>query len=165
MDIDFGKLLSGDSVDTIIDPRKLFSALPKKSNKYSYLRDVQSDVLDSWFTRRNEQDLVIKMNTGGGKTVVGLLMLKACLNEKISPVVYIAPDHFLASQVINEANQLGISVTDSYSSVGFKRGESILVIPIHTLINGKSNFGVGSEGVRIRIGSLLIVSVNRSTSG
>ncbi len=156
MTIDFGKLISGDSIDTIVDPRKLFSALPKKSTKYSYLRDVQSDVLDSWFPRRKESDLIVKMNTGGGKTIVGLLMLKSCLNEKIGPAVYITPDHFLASQVINEANQLGVAVTDSYSSVAFKRCESILVIPVHTLINGKSNFGVGSEGVRIRVGSLLV---------
>ncbi len=156
MDIDFGKLLSGDSIDTITDPRKLFSALPKKAPKYSYLRDVQSDVLDSWFGRRHDRDLVIKMNTGGGKTVVGLLMLKSCLNEKIGPAVYVVPDNFLASQVINEAKQLGISVTDSYTSLDFKRCNSILVIPIHTLINGKSSFGVGSEGSKIKIGSLLI---------
>src|ERR1035437_2178780 len=156
MDIDFGKLLSGDSVDTITDSRKLFSALPKKAPKYSYLRDVQSDVLDSWFSRRNDRDLVVKMNTGGGKTVVGLLILKSCLNEEVGPAVYVTPDHFLASQVINEAKQLGISVTESYTSLDFKRCNSILVTPIHTLINGKSAFGVGSEGIKIRIGSLLI---------
>lgn len=156
MNINFEKLLSGDSVDTIIEPRKLFSALPKKASKYSYLRDVQSDVLDSWFLRRNDRDLVVKMNTGGGKTVVGLLTLKSCLNERVGPAVYVAPDHFLASQVINEAKQLGINITDDYASLGFKRCESILVIPVHTLINGKSGFGVGGEGIKIKIGSLLI---------
>ena len=38
------------------------------------------------------------MNTGGGKTVVGLLMLKSCLNEGVGPAVYVTPDNYLVSQ-------------------------------------------------------------------
>jgi hypothetical protein len=156
MQIDFEKLVSGDSMDTLIEPRKIFSTLPNKAAKYSYLRDVQSEALDAWFARRDESDLVLKMNTGAGKTVVGLLILQSCLNEKKGPVVYVAPDHFLCKQVCFEAGQLGIPVATEYSSLEFKRGEAILVIPVHTLINGKSAFGVGQDGVKIRIGSLLI---------
>src|SRR6185503_19014601 len=63
---------------------------------------------------------------------------------------------FLREQVCLEAEQLGIPVVSQHSSLEFKRGEAILVIPVHTLINGKSAFGVGQEGVRIRVGSLLI---------
>ena len=37
------------------------------------------------------------MNTGGGKTVVGLLMLKSCLNEGVGPAVYVTPDNYLVS--------------------------------------------------------------------
>ncbi len=154
--IDFDKLVGSDSMDTLIEPRKIFSTLPNKAAKYSYLRDVQSEVLDAWFARRNESDLVLKMNTGAGKTVVGLLILKSCLNEKKGPVVYVSPDHFLCDQVIFEAGQLGVPVVREYSSLEFKRTEAILVIPVHTLINGKSAFGVGQEGIKMRIGSLLI---------
>ncbi|WP_230305162.1 DEAD/DEAH box helicase family protein, partial [Legionella pneumophila] len=50
---------------------------------------MQSQVWSKWFDRKEERNLVIKMNTGGGKTVVGLLILKSCLNEKKGPVVYI----------------------------------------------------------------------------
>lgn len=96
MKIDFGKLNTGSNVNTILQPRDLFSALPnKKEEKFQYPRDVQSQVWDSWFKRRDESDLVIKMNTGSGKTIVGLLILKSCLNEKKSPAVYIAPDNYL----------------------------------------------------------------------
>lgn len=156
MQIDFDKLVGGDSMDVLIEPRKIFATLPSKAPKYSYLRDVQSEVLDAWFTRRDESDLVLKMNTGAGKTVVGLLILQSCLNEQKGPVVYVAPDHFLCEQVCFEAGQLGIPVVNKYSALEFKRGEAILVIPVHTLINGISAFGVGHEGVKIRIGSLLI---------
>ncbi len=117
-------------------------------------------MLDAWFARRSESDLVLKMNTGAGKTVVGLLILQSCLNEKKGPVIYVAPDHFLCEQVCFEADQLGIPVVREHSSLEFKRGQAILVIPVHTLINGKSAFGVAQDGVRIRIGSLLIDDVH-----
>ena len=156
MEINFDKLISGDSIDTINDPRKLFSALPNKASKYSYLRDVQSDVLDLWFNRRDDKDLVIKMNTGGGKTVVGLLILKACLNEGKGPAVYVCPDWFLSEQVSEQAKQLGIETVNDPKSIQFKRGAAILVIPVHTLFNGMSQFGVSSEGIKIKIGSLVI---------
>ena len=153
MQIDFDKLVSGGSMETLIDPRKIFATLPAK---YPYLRDVQSEVLDAWFARRAEPDVVLKMNTGAGKTVVGLLILQSCLNERKGPGIYIAPDHFLCEQVCLEAGKLGISMVTDYGSLEFKRGEAILVIPVHTLINGKSAFGVGHQGEKIRIGSLLI---------
>src|SRR5256885_13558306 len=138
MQIDFELLVGSASMDALIEPRKIFATLPNK--KYSYLRDVQSEVLDIWFARRDETDLVLKMNTGAGKTIVGLLVLQSCLNEKKGPVVYVAPDHFLCEQVCFEGSQLGIPVVADYFSLEFKRAEAILVIPVHTLINGKSAF-------------------------
>jgi len=65
MQIDFDSLVSGDSIDALVEPRKIFATLPNK--QYPYLRDVQSEVLDRWFARRDETDLVLKMNTGAGK--------------------------------------------------------------------------------------------------
>lgn len=157
MSIDFGKLNTGNNVDTILHPRELFSALPGKNpRKFQYPRDVQSQVWEGWFKRRNESDLIIKMNTGSGKTIVGLLLLKSCLNEKKSPAVYIVPDNYLVQQVRNEAKDLGIDTTDDVNSPRFLSGKSILVINIHKLVNGMSKFGVGDEGIKINIGSLLI---------
>jgi replicative superfamily II helicase len=113
-------------------------------------------VLEQWFERRAEQDLVIKMNTGSGKTAVGLLALQSAVNEKIVPVVYIAPDRFLADQVLKEAHLLGIEVTSDEDDIGFLSGRKILVITVHKLLNGRSRFGVGAEGRKIEIGTLLV---------
>ena len=44
------------------NPKDIFKILPKDGKKYSYLRDVQAEVLDKWYLRREEQELVIKMN-------------------------------------------------------------------------------------------------------
>ena len=157
MKLDFEKLGGGGAIDTSIQPREIFGLLPKKqATKYQYLRDVQSEVLDQWFEKRNQKDVVIKMNTGGGKTVVGLLLLKSCLNEKKGPVVYIAPDKYLVQQVLVEAGALGLDVTEDPRSAHFLQGRSILITNIHRLINGKSVFGVGEEGKKIPIGSIII---------
>ncbi len=83
---------------------------------------MQAEVLNQWFDRRNENDIVLKMNTGSGKTVVGLLILKSCLNESKSPAVYISPDNYLASQIRQEAQDLGLEVTDDPNSLSFDVG-------------------------------------------
>lgn len=152
----FSSLDEGPTVDTVTDPQKLFHALPAKAPKYEYLRDVQGEVLGRWHEVRTQRDTVIKMNTGGGKTVVGLLALKSCLNEGTGSAVYVAPDHYLCGQVLAEAKDLGIETTTDPRSPHFLNGRAILVVPIHTLFNGKSKFGVGAEGARLPIGSLVV---------
>lgn len=155
--IDFTKLQTGQNSDTALQPRDIFISLPsKEKGKYQYPRDVQTKVWEQWHQRKNESNLVIKMNTGSGKTVVGLLILKSCLNEGKGPAVYVVPDNYLVDQVIQEAKSLGLSVTNDYDSHSFLQGKEILVTNIHTLVNGLSAFGVGDQGVKIRIGSLIV---------
>jgi hypothetical protein len=156
MRIDFSRLTAGLSYDTTRSPRELFDLLPNKHERYEYLRDVQSEVLDAWSDRRNSRDLTIKMNTGSGKTVVGLLVLKSCLNEGIGPAVYVAPSPYLVSQVLREAQELALEATEDAESLRFASGKAILVVNVYKLINGLSVFGVGEAGPKIRIGTLLV---------
>jgi hypothetical protein len=56
MNIDFDKLGAGDSADTELHPRDIFSVLPTKDPRYQYPRDVQTEVWNGWFagvTSRN----------------------------------------------------------------------------------------------------------------
>ncbi|ECR0158129.1 DEAD/DEAH box helicase, partial [Salmonella enterica subsp. enterica serovar Infantis] len=155
--LNFDKIGVGNVANTALPPREIFQALPKKDNlKFQYPRDVQSEVWSKWFEKRNDNNIVIKMNTGGGKTIVGLILLKSCLNEKKGPAVYVVPDNYLVKQVIDEGNKLGIGVTNDEESMGFLTGKDILVINIYKLINGRSKFGVGDEGKKISIGSIII---------
>ena len=157
MMIDFSKVGSGNSADTVLFPRDIFNALPKKNAaKFQYPRDVQSQVWAKWFERRNENSLVLKLNTGSGKTVVGLLALKSCLNEGKFPAVYVCPDPYLVKQVMDAAEELGVEVTNDANSPRFLSGKSVLVVNIHKLVNGKSVFGVGDEGVKLGICSLVV---------
>ena len=46
--------------------------------------DPQSEALRSWHAVRDKQDIVIEMNTGGGKTLIGVLMAQSLVNETAS---------------------------------------------------------------------------------
>ena len=155
--IDFSKIGAGNTADTVLQPREIFNTLPNKdAHKFQYPRDVQSQVWSRWFDRRDEDNLVIKMNTGGGKTVVGLLILKSCLNEKKFPAAYICPDKYLVQQVIDAAQELGVEVTNDVKSHRFLSGKAVLVTNIYKVVNGLSVFGVGDAGARINLSSVII---------
>ncbi|MGW4513027.1 DEAD/DEAH box helicase [Streptomyces sp. NPDC004393] len=145
MVIDFSAFGSGPA-PTPTDPRVLFDALPGRAARYEFLRDPQGQVLQTWYDRRSEKDLVIKLNTGGGKTVVGLLICQSSLNEGEGPVLYLAPDPFLASQAMEQAIELGLEVTDDPRSARFTSGEAICVLSLHRFVNGKSVFGLQGDG-------------------
>jgi replicative superfamily II helicase len=140
---------------SIIDPRRIFGTLARDP-RFRRPSDEQGEVLDKWFAVRTQVDNTLKMNTGAGKTLVGLLAMQSSLNEGVGPAVYVTPDVYLAKQVMKEAKDLGISVTDDPRSATYVSGKSILVINVYKFINGKSVFGVGSEGSKIPIGALVI---------
>jgi hypothetical protein len=152
--VDFGKINPrGPRREQV--PQAIFRALPARADQYEYLRDVQDQVLTDWYQRRRERDVLIKMNTGGGKTVVGLLALQSSLNEGAGPAVYLTPDKYLAGQVRREADALGLAVTDDPRSPLFRRGESILVVTVAKLFTGRSVFGVDREREPLDIGTML----------
>jgi len=62
LEIDFGKLIGKDEAKPT-NPRDIFLTLDK-SPEFSFLRDVQSDVLDAWYEKPDERDAVIKLNVG-----------------------------------------------------------------------------------------------------
>lgn len=154
--LDFSKLSTGVNSDTAIPPRDIFTALPNKVAKFQYPRDVQAEVWEKWFDVKDNNTNIIKMNTGSGKTSVGLIILKSCINEGVGPAIYIVPDNYLVEQVISEARQLGIPVTQDESSPKFLAGKEILITNIFKLVNGRSVFGVGDESEKISIGSIII---------
>lgn len=152
MELDFGKL-NASTAATQIEPRKIFTTL-KRDPRFKRPLDEQADVLDAWYARRDASDNTIKMNTGGGKTVVGLLLLQSSLNEGVRPAVYVTPDSYLVEQVVGEAKALGIAVTIDPRDPAVIAGQAILIVNIHKLINGQSVFGV--EERTIPIGAIVI---------
>lgn len=154
----FGDLGRDNLADSATDPKRLFRALPKpKGSRFQFPYDIQSEVWDGWFARRNEPDLVVKMNTGSGKTVIGLVILKACLNEKKGPAVYLVPNRQLQKQVETTAAELGIVTARKPGDAIFRRGQAILVVTAAKMYNGLTTFGLrGAQTRPIPVGSIVI---------
>ena len=157
MTIDFSQFQASQH-SKVTHPRELFSALGSRAPGFGYLRDVQGQVLDKWFDRRSDRDISVKMNTGTGKTLVGLLALQSSINELEQPALYVAPDNFLVSQVIEQAKSLGLETTDDPDTAAYRSGRAIGVVNIHKLVNGRSVFGApGSQRAQpLPIGTVAI---------
>ena len=156
--LDFKRIINENKVNDIINPREIFMSLPNR--KYDYPRDVQTEVWKQWMQKRNEKDIIIKMNTGSGKTIVGLIILMSCVREEKKPAVYVVPNKYLMKQVVKEAESLCIPVTENSEDIGFITGEKILITNIYKLVNGKTVFGKRSNGNNLKIGSILIDDVH-----
>lgn len=156
--LDFNKIRNENKINNIINPREIFMSLPNR--KYDYPRDVQTEVWKQWMEKREEKDIIIKMNTGSGKTIVGLIILLSCIREDKKPAIYVVPNKFLMKQVMKEAEDLGIPATEDSDDVGFITGEKILITNIYKLVNGKTVFGKRSNGNNLKIGSILIDDVH-----
>lgn len=158
--VDFEALLDESELAKITDPKIIFQNLEKDEDK-EFLRASQDYVLKKWNDKyRNKKDIIVKLNTGHGKTLVGLLMLQASINEGLGPALYICPDTPLVDQTISQAKSFGIEAIKFESDVDllkYKNCEAILVITCKKLFNGKSVFGVlGQLRDPIDIGSIVI---------
>jgi hypothetical protein len=155
MPIDYSRLQGASAGGPLIEPRQIFASLPLDRARYPYMRDVQGETLERWFDRRHEGDLVLKMNTGGGKTVVGLLALQSSLNEGAGPALYLCSDNYLVEQVTNEAAALGIDYTTEPRSAEYRTAQAICITNIYRLFNGRTVFGLAADS-RLPIGTVLI---------
>lgn len=155
--MDFDRLLREAQQPAPIEPRELYTSLPNKAEGYGYLRDVQGQVLTAWHQRRSERDLIIKVNTGAGKTIDGLVILQSYLNEGHGPALYVAPNKYLADQVRDEAARIGIVTVDEPDSNKYRASEAIAVINVWKLFNGRSVFrGDRPTMAPVPIGSVVI---------
>lgn len=163
--MDFGEMLSQQQTPILVEPRKLYASLGGKAKGYGYLRDVQGQILKEWNRRRDERDLVIKVNTGGGKTIDGLVILQSYLNEGYGPALYVAPSPYLASQVRAEAARINIATVDDPEDPSYIAGEAIAVVNAWKLFNGRSVFSDKRPSKPpVRIGSLVLDDAHAALS-
>ena len=135
-------------------PREIYASL--EGRKWPRLRPEQNEVLDSWYDRRSEPDLVLKQNTGGGKTLTGLLIAQSSLHEGVGPAVFLVPDSFLIQQVVDEANDAKIPVTTDANDELFRSSQSILITTFHKVVNGRSSFGVRGVKKVVPLGVVVV---------
>src|SRR6185437_6972007 len=88
------------------DPEAIFRRAPKGGDSLPDLWRGQTDALRGWVARRAETDVLIALNTGAGKTVVGLLIAQSFFNEGLEHVVYACGTIDLVKQTQREAHRL-----------------------------------------------------------
>ena len=160
--VDFNKLLGKESKSNETDPILIFDRLDKESDKPD-LRRNQETILSEWYEKfLNRRDTLVKLHTGQGKTLVGLLMLQSSMNAGLGSSVFLCPHTYLVRQTIKEAKSFGIkttefSATSSTIPMDFLNSKAILVTTCQKLFNGKSVFGVtGSGRDIIKLGAIVM---------
>jgi len=166
--VDFNKLRAAKNSQAPIDPLEIFRRLPKPTG-INDLYASQAEVLSNWFSRRTDQDLVVKLHTGGGKTLVGLLIAQSILNETTEPVIYLAPTVQLVQQILEKAHEYSIPATVYQKEVDFPddflSAKSVLICSYQALFNGKSRFGVrGGSKDKISVGAIILDDAHVSFS-
>lgn len=151
--VDFGKRLEQEEPEKLIDPNEIYEQLDRASD-VSKLRGSQRRVLEDWYdNRRDCKNNVVKLHTGEGKTLVGLLMLQSKLNELKKPCVYVCSNIYLVNQVVREAKRFGIHVCQCTQGGAipneFYDGSRILVVHVQKLFNGLTKLGLGKESQEI----------------
>lgn len=165
--MDFNKLLGKTQQSKIINPIEIFENLDKESDKV-YLWPGQKTVLELWVEKfRSRKDTIVKLHTGQGKTLIGLLMLQSLLNEGKGPALYLCPDNTLVKQTVHQAQDFGIKIVEVSTETTalpteFLNSKAILVTNCKKLFNGKSVFGVEGTGREIRkVGAIVVDDAHR----
>lgn len=154
--VDFKKQVPVAATKKELDPCKLYESLDRASDK-GPLRPTQATVLSKWHREhRKLKDVVLKLHTGQGKTLIGLLLLRSKSEENGLPALYLCPNNFLIKQTAEQAKAFGIPhcTTEDEIPQDFLDGKSILITSVQKLFNGKTKFGL--DGKSIDVGAIVI---------
>lgn len=102
------------------DPIKIFGGLTLRGS-IENVWEPQARALREWHDSRTLRDVSIEMSTGGGKTLVGVLVAQSLVNETRGCVLYVCPTNQLVEQTAARADELGLSVATYTSSTWAKR--------------------------------------------
>lgn len=149
--IDFKKRLTQGSSERKMNPVEIYDTIDRKSVT-GPLRPAQKYILEKWYGEYKEKrDLIIKLHTGEGKTLIGLLLLQSRINSGHGPCIYICPNRYLVQQVCEEAHKFGVpfcSILDEHEIPNdFLSGQKLLITHAQKLFNGMSIFGIGNRYV------------------
>lgn len=165
--VDFNEMRNAKKTKLPNDPHEIFRRLPKPP-QINDLYTSQAEVLHEWYENRNRRDVVVKLHTGGGKTLVGLLMAQSTLNELKEPVIFLAPTNQLVNQTLQKANEYGINacIYESGQSLpdDFINGKAVLVASYKALFHGMSKFGLAGGAQTIRVGAVILDDAHVSFS-
>lgn len=144
MAFDFTKVRSKRKGALAVDPIKLFQKLKVTDPGINDLWLAQGDALRQWHDSRSKPDIGVVLNTGAGKTLVGLLIAQSLVNETRDKILYACSSIQLVEQTAEKAQGYGLGVTTyfrrNYTNDLFARGEAPCITTYQALFNGRSIF-------------------------
>lgn len=154
MPINFDKRSQNKTAEKKLHPCEIYDTLDRHANKGPLRIPVQDTILNQWFVEhKDEKDVILKLPTGEGKTLIGLLILQSKINEKKGACLYVCPSKYLADQVRIQADEFGInhcSIGENGLPEDFVNGEKILITHAQVIFNGRSkHFGIGQKSIEV----------------
>ncbi|WP_369977207.1 DEAD/DEAH box helicase [Xanthomonas bundabergensis] len=143
--VDFTKLGKSGEKKAPASLAETFSRLDRQVTHVE-LRPSQIKIFEKLDGTSNQRDVVVKLNTGGGKTTTGLIYLWHKMQQASGePGVYLVPTVQLAEQVVEEGLRVGVKVSpwlakESYPPEEALAGRSLIVCTYDKFFNGKSTF-------------------------
>lgn len=136
--------ITPEEPDRTTHPVNIFEGLTLRGD-IEGMWNTQDQALREWHQNRQDSDTVISMNTGGGKTLVGLLIAKSLLNELQQPTLYVCPTNQLVDQIKQMAAECSIPVAtykkgDWTNRDEFDEAQAPCITNYHAVFNGKSIF-------------------------
>lgn len=145
MAIDFGNIPRTKTAKRPVDPIELFQSLKVNDPAVNDLWLAQGDALRQWHLKRGQADIAIVLNTGAGKTLVGLLCAGSLVNETSEKVLYACSSIQLVEQTAAKARGYGLEVATYFhrqfnNDQLYHRGLAPCITTYQALFNGKSRF-------------------------
>ena len=127
-----------------IEPIELFESLTLRGS-IENIWEPQAEALKQWTAKRESNDVVIQMNTGGGKTLVGLLIAQSLVNETLEQVMYVCANNQLVEQTIFKAKECGLDPASRYKTSWHNRenydsGKTFCITNYAAVFHGFSPF-------------------------
>ena len=145
MPLNFSQISKSRPTKRLIHPIELFQSLQVKDKAINDLWLAQGDALRLWHENRKSSDIAIILNTGAGKTLVGLLAAQSLVNETEGRVLYVCSSIQLVMQTAQKAEGYGLTVA-TYFERKFANQELYesrqvpCVTTYQALFNGRSRF-------------------------
>lgn len=141
--IDFSRLGKPKIAPKAATLAELFDQLDRKASHNS-LRPVQIEALSQLDAQINQRDVIAKVSTGSGKTLVGLVYAEYMRRRyPDEPTLYLCPTNQLAAQVVESASAIGVEAETFKSGVDPQRalqGKAVLVCTYDKLFNARNIF-------------------------
>jgi hypothetical protein len=142
--INFGKIPAPKGGKRPCDPLEIFRGLRVADKAVNDLWLAQGDALRAWDQNRTAEDVAIVLNTGAGKTLVGLLAAQSLVNETNGHVAYACSSIQLVEQTAAKAIGYGLEPTtyfkNAFNNLHYQQGLAPCITTYQALFNGKSKF-------------------------